>query len=227
MNLLEELKKYLIYFEELGFEFLPVSSELIRLLKNENTISEDNPDTLKQKVLKCEKCTLHRIRKQPIWGEGNLNSKLMLISGYPDKDEDFYNKPFVGQIGELLDRMLQAIKLSRKDFFITHAVKCKTPGGRPPEKEELESCKPFLLKQIKYINPKLILALGFTPPKVFLEGSTTFSSIRGRVFKIKESIPVIFTYHPAYILKNPAVKRMVWEDLQMFRKIYEEIFKGS
>ncbi len=227
MNLLEEIKKYLIYFNEIGLEVIPTTNNLIKFLQSENFLSENGLDNLKNSILTCEKCPLHRVRKQAIWGEGNINSQLMIISEYPNKDEDFYGRPFVGQIEDLLKRMLQAIKLKKEDFFITHAVKCKTPGGRPPEKEEIEACKPYLLKQIKYIKPKLILALGFTPPKIFLENNPTFSSIRGKVFKIKRNISIIFTYHPNYILKNPAVKRMVWEDLQKFRKLYEELFKTS
>ncbi len=226
-NLIEEIKKYFLYLNELGLNALPVDEKIKKFLKNENFAAADSIESLKNALLKCEKCPLHRVRKQPIWGEGNINSPLMLITEYPDKDEDFYGRPFVGQLEGLLKRMLLAINLRKEDFFITHAVKCKTPGGRPPEPEEIEACKTYLFRQIKYIKPKLILALGFTPPKVFLENKFTFSSIRGKLFKIKGNIPILFTYHPNYMLKNPAIKRLVWEDLQTFRRLYEEIFKGS
>jgi DNA polymerase len=226
MHLIEEIKKYFVYLNELGFNYIPYHRDFKKLLQNNNHLSVNNLEKVKNAILSCEKCPLHRIRKQPVWGEGSLESQLILISEFPDKDEDFYGKPFVGAVGELLEKMLKSIKLSRKDFFITHAVKCKTPGGRPPETEEISACKTYLMKQIKFIKPKLILALGFTPPKIFFDNNPTLSSIRGQPIKLKDFF-ILFTYHPNYMLKNPAVKRLVWEDLQKFRKLYEEIFKSS
>ena len=225
INLIEEVKNYFFYLNELGLNYIPATEEIKNFLKFE-AVKEEGIEGLKEAVLRCEKCPLSRIRKQPIWGEGSPETGLFLITDYPDKDEDFYGKPFVGQVEEFLKRMLFAIKLRKEDFFITHAVKCKTPGGRPPENEEIEACKPYLFKQIKYLKPRLILALGFTPAKSLLETKEPFSNIRGKFFKVKD-IPVIFTYHPNYILKNPAVKRLVWEDLQLFRKLYEETFKTA
>ncbi len=225
INIIEELKNYFFYLQELGINYIPATEELKRFLKLEIS-KEEGIESLKEKVLKCEKCPLSRIRKQPVWGEGSLTSGLLLITEYPDKDEDFYGRPFTGSVEDFLKRMLFAIKLRKEDFFITPSVKCKTPGGRPPEDEEISACRPYLFKQIKYLKPKLILAMGFTPVKSLLETKEPFSNIRGKVFKVKD-IPVVFTYHPNYILKNPAVKRMVWEDLQVFRKLYEEIFKNT
>ncbi|PMP97676.1 MAG: uracil-DNA glycosylase [Thermodesulfobacterium geofontis] len=226
MDLVKEIKKYFLYLNELGFNYIPANKNFKKLLQNNTYLSENTLEKLKNTLVNCEKCPLHRVRKQPIWGEGNLEAKLMLISEFPDKDEDFYGKPFVGIMEELLEKILKSINLTRKDFFITHAVKCKTPGGRPPESEEILACKTYLLKQVKLIKPKLILALGFTPPKIFFNNTPTFSSVRGQPIKLKDFI-ILFTYHPSYILKNPAVKRLLWEDLQKFRKLYEEIFRIS
>ena len=226
MDIAKEIKKYLIYLNELGFSYIPADENFKKLLKNNTYFSENNLEKIKNAIANCEKCPLCRVRKQPIWGEGDLEAKLMLITEFPDKDEDFYGKPFVGAMGEFLEKILKSINLTRKDFFITHAVKCKTPGGRPPEFEEISACKTYLLKQIKLLNPKLILAFGFTPPKIFFDNNPTLSSIRGQPIKIKDSI-ILFTYHPNYMLKNPAVKRLLWEDLQKFRKLYEQIFKNS
>lgn len=225
MHLLEEIKKYFIYLSELGIDFFPFNENLNKFLKNNNYLSINNIERIKNSLLTCKKCTLHRIRKQPIWGQGNEEAQLMIISEYPDRDEDFYGRPFAGSSEEILKKMLSAIKLRMEDFFITHAVKCKTPGGRPPESDEILACKSYLLNQIKLLNPKLILAFGFTPPKIFFENNPAFSSIRGNFIKIKDSI-VLFTYHPNYIIKNPIVKRLIWEDLQKFRKFYEEIFQN-
>ncbi len=223
MNIIEEIKKYFTYLNELGIDFFPISEKLNKFLKNNNYLSVNNIEKIKESLLACKKCALHRIRKQPIWGEGSEDAQLMIISEYPDRDEDFYGRPFVGANEEILKKMLSAIKLKKEDFFITHAVKCKTPGGRPPEIDEILACKYYLLNQIKLLKPKLILAFGFTPPKMFFENSSTFSSIRGNHIKIKDSV-VLFTYHPNYIIKNPIVKRLIWEDLQKFRKLYEENF---
>ncbi|NPA39088.1 MAG: uracil-DNA glycosylase [Thermodesulfobacteria bacterium] len=226
MNPLEELKNYIEYLEAIGIAYIPASKELLKFVKSETSFEEDSIEKLKNKLKECKACALHRIRKQAIWGEGETSADLMLISEYPDREEDFHNKPFVGEIEKLLIRMLAAIGLKKQDFFITHAVKCKTPGNRPPEPEEVLACKPILLKQIKLIKPKLILAMGFTPPKIFFEKKLSFSSIRGKVFKVKE-IPILFTYHPAYVIKNPATKRLVWEDLQKFKHLYIKFVKSS
>uniref|UniRef100_A0A7V5XGW6 Type-4 uracil-DNA glycosylase n=1 Tax=Thermodesulfobacterium geofontis TaxID=1295609 RepID=A0A7V5XGW6_9BACT len=225
MNIVKEIKKYLVYLNELGFNYIPADKNFKKLLQNNVYFSENTLEKIKNAIANCEKCPLCRVRKQPVWGEGDLEAKLMLITEFPDKDEDFYGKPFVGAIEELLEKILKSINLTRKDFFITHAVKCKTPGGRPPELEEISACKPYLLKQIKLLNPKLILAFGFTPPKIFFDNNPALSSIRGKPVKIKDFI-ILFTYHPNYMLKNPAVKRLLWEDLQKFRNLYEQIFEN-
>lgn len=225
-NLIKEIKNYLCYLRELGISEIPYFKEFQKIFQIENFHPQDTLVILKEKVLNCKDCPLHRIAKKPIWGEGSPNSSLMLITEYPDREEDFYEKPLVGLANEFLQKMLLSIKLTRENFFITHAVKCKTPGGRPPEIEEIQACQKYLLRQIKLIKPKLILALGFTPAKVFCEDKVTFSTLRGRSFNFKESV-IVFTYHPNYILKNPSVRRLIWEDFQKFKKLYEEIFKTS
>lgn len=225
-NILKEIKNYFWYLKELGILEIPYSNTFKKLFQIETFHSQETLETLKEKILNCKDCSLYRIRKKPIWGEGDLSSPLMLITEYPDKDEDFYEKPLVGVVAEFLKKMFLSIKLTRESFFITHAVKCKTPGGRPPEPEEIKACKKYLLKQIKLIKPKLILALGFTPAKMLLENKVIFSTIRGNPFNLKDSI-ILFTYHPNYIFKNPSTRRLIWEDFQKFKKLYEEIFTNS
>lgn len=225
-EILENIKNYFLYLNELGIPEIPGSESLKKFIRKENTFSTDSWDGLKEAVLNCNKCSLARIRKTPVFGSGNTSSKLMIITEYPDRDEEYFGIPFTGKSEEILKRMLLSIKLRKEDFFITHAVKCKTPGNRPPDPEEIQACKGFLFKQIKLLEPKLILGLGFTPPKVFFKNPITFSTIRGRTFRFK-NIMILFTYHPKYIEKNPAVKRLVWEDLQKFKVLYEEIFNNS
>ncbi|MCS7279090.1 MAG: uracil-DNA glycosylase [Thermodesulfobacteriaceae bacterium] len=225
-NLFKEVKNYLRYLKELGISEVPYAQEWKNLFQIESFYSQETFETLKERVLNCKDCALHRIRKRPIWGDGNPEALLMLITEYPDREEDFYERPLVGMVGEFLKKMFLSIKLTWEHFFITHTVKCKTPGGRPPEPEEIQACKKYLLKQIKLLKPKLILALGFTPVKVFLEHKVIFSHIRGQVFNFQESM-IVFTYHPNYIFKNPSARRLIWEDFQKFKKLYEEIFKNS
>ncbi len=223
-NLIKEIKNYFWYLKELGISEIPYTQEFKSFFKLENLSHQETLENLKEKISNCKDCSLHRICKRPIWGDGSLNSSLMLITEYPDKDEDFYEKPLVGMMEEFLKKLLLSIRLTRENFFITHAVKCKTPGGRPPEPEEIQACKKHLLKQIKLLKPKLILALGFTPAKIFLEEKVIFSTIRGQVFEFKDS-KIFFTYHPNYVFKNHTARRLIWEDFQKFKKIYEEIFK--
>ncbi len=224
-NLFELLKNYFFYFETLGISEIPLYKEFHFLLNQKSRVSGDSLEALFEKISKCEDCQLFRIRKQPVLDNPQEVKNLMLISDFPDRDDDFYGKPFSGQIKELLQKMLLSIGLRKEDFYITFAVKCKPPAGRIPENEEIEACKKYLLKEIKLLKPKLILALGFIPPKIFLEKLTTFSTIRGKPFTYKES-HIIFTYHPSYMLKNPSVKRLIWEDLKTFKRLYEEIFNN-
>ena len=222
INLFEILKGYFRYLENLGISEIPFSQELSFLFKEREKISGDTLEALFEKISKCEDCRLSRIRKQPVLDNSYENKKLMLIGDFPDRDDDYFGRPFSGSIKEVLQKMLFAIGLKKEDFYISLAVKCKPPAGRIPEEEEIEACKKYLLKEIKLLKPKLILALGFIPPRVFMEKPDTFSSIRGKPFTYKESI-IIFTYHPSYMLKNPSVKRLIWEDLKTFKRLYEEV----
>ncbi len=222
-NLFEILKSYFLYLENLGISEIPFSKELGVLFKQGEKITGDTLEALFEKISKCEDCRLYRIRKRPVLDTSYENKKLMLIGDFPDRDDDYYGRPFSSSIKEILQKMLLSIGLRKEDFYISLAVKCKPPAGRIPEEEEIEACKKYLLKEIKLLKPKLILALGFIPPKVFMEKPDTFSAIRGKPFTYKESL-IIFTYHPSYMLKNPSVKRLIWEDLKTFKRLYEEIF---
>jgi len=226
MQSIKDLKAYLEYLSHLGLFEVPLDDCLKRFLSDKEPLGEDL-DSIRRRLEDCKKCSLHRVRKHPVWGDGEFKKGLMLITEYPDREEDFYSRPFVGEVGRLLERMLLAIGLKREDFFITHAVKCKTPGGRPPDQEEISSCSYYLFKQIKLLKPKLVLAMGFTPPKVLLNEIRSFSNLRGKVFELRGGVKVLFTYHPAYVLKNPGIKRLVWEDLQKFRKLYEEVVTAN
>ncbi|MFN4131864.1 MAG: uracil-DNA glycosylase [Caldimicrobium sp.] len=222
-NLLEALKSNFRYLEELGFNYFPYFKEFEFFIKKKPLLTHEDISSLFEKIKQCQDCSLYRIRKQPVLDENFADKKLMLIGDYPDKDDNYFGKPFSGSIGEILQKMLLSIGLRKEDFYITLTVKCKPTAGKIPEEEEIQACKKYLLKEIKLLKPKLILALGFLPPKVILEVPTTFSNLRGKPFPFRESM-IIFTYHPSYMLKNPTVKRLIWEDLKAFRALYEKVF---
>lgn len=219
---IEAIRQNLKYLEDLGFTYVPYFQELKDFYTKEKFFQEDSFPSLFEKIKHCKNCNLYRIRKQPVLEENFENKKFMLISDYPDSEDDYYGKPFAGSLGELLQKMLFSIGLRREDFYITLAVKCKPSAGKVPEDEEIQACQKYLFKEIKLLKPKLILALGFIPPKIFLNEPTHLSSLRGNPYPYKGST-IIFTYHPSYILKNPHVKRLIWEDLKCFRSFYEKM----
>ncbi len=222
-ELIFQLKAHLQYLESIGIKYIPFEKKTKSFQKEIKTpLSWED---IKKSLENCQDCGLCRIRKQVIFGEGNTKSGLMLITEFPGSEEDYYGRPVSGKIEELLRRMLFSINLKMEDFFITPVVKCKTPAGRLPEPEEIEACKKHLFNQIRLLKPKLVLALGFTPPKVFFKKPVPLSEIRGKPYKVKSAY-LFFTYHPNYILKNPGVRRLVWKDLQEFKKLYEKIFSN-
>lgn len=220
VNFLHEIKKYFQYLRDLDYTLLPRHREF--LFDSFVPFLEKGRDfnALIEEISHCSKCSLSRTRRQPVIEKEFHSQKLMIIGEFPSRDDDFYGYPFSGSTGEMLQKMLLSIGLKLKDFYPSLVVKCKPPAGRLPEEEELNTCKSYLFREIALIKPKMILALGNLPPKVFLSKPEPISIIRGRPFKFRESV-IIFTYHPNYMLKNPAVKRLIWEDLKTFRKYYE------
>lgn len=223
-NLFHEIWKYLKYLHELGYYEVPRGFFASNFILGKNVEERElELETLHEKIRSCVNCDLYRIRKQVVLDSKYQNKPLMLIGEYPDREEDFSGVPFSGAIKDTLQKMLLSIGLKREDFYCSLVVKCKPPAGRLPEEGEIEACKNFLFQEIKLLNPKLILALGNIPVKIFYKEPKSLSSIRGNPLKYRNSM-IIFTYHPNYMLKNPAVKRLIWEDLQTFKRLYEEIF---
>lgn len=168
---------------------------------------------LKQAVPACTACGLHKSRTQTVFGVGDENADWMLIGEAPGAEEDRLGEPFVGQAGRLLDNMLAAIGLSRgKNVYIANVLKCRPPGNRNPEPEEVEKCSPHLRRQIELVAPKLILAMGRFAAQTLLNTDASIASLRGRVHAYA-GVPLIVTYHPAYLLRNLPDKAKAWEDL--------------
>jgi DNA polymerase len=173
---------------------------------------------LKQAVPACTACGLHKSRAQTVFGVGDENADWMLIGEAPGAEEDRLGDPFVGQAGKLLDNMLAAIGLQRgENVYIANVLKCRPPGNRNPEPGEVEKCTPFLKEQIALIRPKLIIAMGRFAAQTLLASDASVASMRGRVFRY-EGVPLIVTYHPAYLLRNLPDKAKAWADLLFARK---------
>ena len=167
----------------------------------------------------CSRCKLHTLgRKQIVFGVGNPNADLMFVGEAPGADEDIQGEPFVGRAGQLLTKIIEAIDLRREDVYIANVIKCRPPGNRNPEPDEVEQCEPFLFRQIDIIKPKVIVALGKFAAQCLLKTEAPISSIRGREFTYRDAV-LIPTYHPAYLLRNPSAKRDVWEDMKKVRAI--------
>ena len=155
-----------------------------------------------------------------MFGVGNPDAQLVFVGEGPGRDEDRQGEPFVGAAGELLTRIIQAIKLTREQVYIANIVKCRPPENRNPEPGEIETCLPFLERQLKAINPRFIVALGKVAAQTLLGSEAPISRLRGR-FHDYGGIRLLPTYHPAYLLRNPGAKRAVWEDMQMLMKVYD------
>jgi len=167
----------------------------------------------------CTRCKLHTLgRRQIVFGVGNPNADLMFVGEAPGGDEDIQGIPFVGRAGQLLTKIIEAIGLTRGDVYIANVIKCRPPGNRNPEPDEVDQCEPFLFRQIDTVKPKVIVALGKFAAQCLLRTTDPITRIRGREFKYRDAI-LIPTYHPAYLLRTPSAKREVWEDMKRVRAI--------
>ena len=166
----------------------------------------------------CTRCPLHRTRRNLVFGEGSPGAKLVFVGEAPGEEEDKQGRPFVGRAGQLLTKIISAMGLAREDVYICNILKCRPPGNRNPKEDEIATCEPFLVKQLEAINPEIICALGTFAAKTLLRTEAPISSIRGK-FHDYHGRKLMPTYHPAYLLRNPEAKKLVWEDVQKIMKI--------
>jgi DNA polymerase len=241
----EDLKAHLEFFEELGIDGVRLEPQW-RTRREPDEPSErrptepleplEEPEPVKLyaspaealAVIRadlgadCTRCKLHTLgRKQVVFGVGNPNADLMFVGEAPGADEDIQGEPFVGRAGQLLTKIIEAIDLKREDVYIANVIKCRPPGNRNPEPDEVEQCEPFLFRQIDSIKPKVIVALGKFAAQCLLRTTEPITRIRGREFTYRDAI-LIPTYHPAYLLRTPSAKREVWEDMKRVRAILNE-----
>ena len=171
----------------------------------------------------CTRCKLHGLgRRQVVFGVGNPQADLMFVGEAPGADEDVQGEPFVGRAGQLLTKIIEAIGLKRTDVYIANVIKCRPPGNRNPEPDEVATCEPFLARQIDVIRPKVIVALGSFAAKLLLRSDAPISRIRGHVFDYRNGAKLIPTFHPAFLLRSPERKRDVWEDMKKVRALLAE-----
>ena len=189
----------------------------------ESKLAEPGWIELRQAVPACTACGLHKSRTQTVFGVGDENADWLLIGEAPGAEEDRLGDPFVGQAGKLLDNMLGAIGLKRgENVYIANVLKCRPPGNRNPEAEEVAKCTPFLKQQIGLIQPKLIIAMGRFAAQTLLSSDASIASMRGRLYRY-EGVPLIVTYHPAYLLRSLPDKAKAWEDLVFAKKTMQTL----
>jgi DNA polymerase len=180
-------------------------------------------DALGDTVRHCTRCSLHAGRTQTVFGVGNREAELMIVGEAPGAEEDRRGEPFVGRAGQLLDEMLLALGFARQDVFIANILKCRPPNNRDPSPDEAAACRPYLDRQIELVEPKLILAVGRIAAQQLLESDAPVGRLRGQPHRLEaQGLPVIVTYHPAYLLRSPTQKRKAWQDLVLARRMMAE-----
>jgi len=170
-----------------------------------------------QEMKTCQLCELSKTRRNLVFGDGNPSARIVFVGEAPGADEDEQGLPFVGRAGQLLTKIIEAMGLKRKDVYICNILKCRPPGNRNPLPNEIGLCEPFLKKQLQVISPQVICALGTFAAQTLLKTDIPITALRGR-FHSYEGIKLMPTYHPAYLLRNPSAKKLVWEDIQMIMR---------
>ena len=197
------------------------SAPVAKTLKADPKLSKPNWPGLKRTVADCTACALHKGRSQVVFGVGDDGARLMVIGEAPGVDEDRVGEPFVGRAGQLLNAMLQAIAYPRESVYIANVIKCRPPNNRTPQPEEIQHCLGFLEQQIALVKPQAILLLGKVAAHALLKTNLPLGQLRGPQQYLE--IPVIVTYHPAYLLRNPLAKKQSWEDLKQLKGLMQSV----
>lgn len=233
---LEDLEEQIHFYRQLGVDFLirPENGLNDREKTSAGLISfETGPEDqaaiaaewekLLRRINDCRFCPLFQGRTRAVPGEGNYQARLMFVGEAPGRDEDLHGRPFVGRAGQLLTKIIEAMGFKRQEVYIANVVKCRPPENRTPRPDEVKACSPYLLHQIELINPKSIVALGKIAAEFLLQTNKSMSEIRGHFGQFK-GIPVMPTFHPAYLIRNEGnreIKRLVWEDMKKVMKLLE------
>lgn len=236
----KDVKTLLEYAKSLGMKEVSIPKDAKRAAKSGKTTASKTAKTQGQaapvdgladameledvrKVIgDCTRCKLCSGRKNIVFGTGNPKADLMFIGEAPGRDEDIKGEPFVGRAGQLLTKIIEAMNFKREDVYIANIAKCRPPENRNPEPDEVAACIPFLIRQAEIIKPKVIVCLGSVATQNLLGTEEKITTMRGK-FTSWQGIPVMPTYHPAFLLRNPNMKRPVWEDMQIVMKKLEEL----
>lgn len=232
----EDIKAVLEFYQALGFERLPIktvdssqysvvsknqkqsaiSSRITNLTSSEKIVALK---TLREEIGDCQRCKLSKGRTNIVFGEGNVDAEVMFIGEGPGMEEDRRGRPFVGDAGQLLTKLIEKMGFKREDVYIGNIVKCRPPLNRDPEDDEINTCLPFIKGQIEIISPRVIVALGRISSQTLIGLKVPISKLRGRFYQYG-NVPLMPTFHPAYLLRNPKDKWRVWEDAQ---KVLEKL----
>jgi DNA polymerase len=207
----DDIKTVLRYFEALGFERLPLEVPNFSALNREEKAKA--LEALRIEMGDCQRCKLGTGRKNMVFGEGNPDAELMFIGEAPGREEDIQGRPFVGDAGKLLTRLINKMGFKREDVYIANILKSRPPGNRDPEADEINACLPLLKKQIEIIAPDVIISLGRISAHTLTGLNVPISRLRGKFHEF-HGIPLMPTFHPAYLLRNPKDKQLVWSDAQ-------------
>jgi len=226
-ELVDEVRAWLAWAQESGLQNLAPQARRPGPAKVETVTRLPLLEAVRTELGECTRCKLHKTRTNIVFGVGSPEARLMFVGEAPGEDEDLQGYPFVGKAGQLLTKMIEAMGLRREDVYICNTVKCRPPNNRNPEPDELLACEPFLKGQLGAVKPEVIVTLGKFAAQALLREQTPITRLRGQ-WREYEGIPVMPTFHPAYLLRSPAEKGKVWEDLkQVMQRLRLPIPKGG
>jgi len=216
-ELVDEVRAWLAWAQESGLQNLAPQARRADPARVETVIKLPALEAVRTELGECTRCKLHKTRTNIVFGVGSPEARLMFVGEAPGEDEDLQGYPFVGKAGQLLTKMIEAMGLRREDVYICNTVKCRPPNNRNPEPDELLACEPFLKGQLVAVKPEAIVTLGKFAAQALLREQTPITRLRGQ-WREYEGIPVMPTFHPAYLLRSPAEKGKVWDDLKQVMK---------
>jgi DNA polymerase len=229
-NALNDAQKYLMQQNTLFGDTLYVdplkepnvsTTDSVFMYPDEPWVHAQSLEELNKGICTCLKCPLGQTRKNFVFGVGNPKADVMFVGEAPGADEDAKGEPFVGRAGQLLNKIIEAVQLKREEVYICNILKCRPPNNRDPLPSEMETCTPHLYKQIEIIRPKFIICLGRISAQWLLQTTGSLTSLRGKTHEYRGA-KLIVTYHPAALLRNPNWKRPAWDDMKMFKQLYDE-----
>ena len=205
---LQQTRNYLSLCKEMKWAEYVMVPKTISVSVNQQTL-----EGLREEVKNCNKCILSETRTNVVFGEGNTSPDVVIIGEAPGRDEDLQGKPFVGRAGQLLSKIIQAMGFNREDVYIANILKCRPPDNRNPLPNEIKLCEPYLIRQLEILRPRVIIALGTFAAQTLLKTEEPIGRLRGKMH-LYQQIPLMPTYHPAFLLRSPGKKRDVWQDIQ-------------